>query len=48
MTLDLTQRQRTAMRNPCFEAEQTAHRRYFEINQFEPMSSLITFNVGME
>lgn len=48
MTLELSQRQRTAMRNPCFEAEQTVHRRYFEISQFEPMSSLLTLNVGME
>jgi hypothetical protein len=48
MRPDLTKRQRTAMRHPCFEAEDTVHRRYFEINPFAPMSSLLTLNVGME
>jgi hypothetical protein len=48
MSLDLSKRQRIAMRRPCFEAEDTVHQRYFEMNQFAPMSSLLTLNVGME
>ncbi len=48
MALDLSKRQRVAMRNPCFEAEDTVNKRYFEINQFAPLSSILTLNVGME
>lgn len=48
MNLDLSKRQRTAMRHPCFEAEDTVNQRYFEINLLRTMSSILTLNVGME
>lgn len=48
MALDLTQRQRIALRNPCFEAEQTVRKQFYERHVLGRMSSILTLNVGME
>ena len=48
MTLDLTQRQRIALRNPCFEAEDTIRKQFYERHILGGMSSILTLNVGME
>lgn len=46
--MNLSKRQRIALRHPCFEAEDTVHRRYAELSLTRTMSSILTLNVGME
>ncbi len=48
MTLNLTRRQRIALRTPCFTAEETVQRQFFDMDRFGTISSILTLNVGME
>lgn len=47
----LTDRQQCAILNPCFEAEETEHPRFYFRHfkkPFDNMSSVLTCNVGLE
>ena len=48
MSLNLTQRQRIALRSPCFHAEQCVQSKFYDLHPFQRMTSGLTFNVGME
>lgn len=45
--MDLSKRQLIALRNPCFEAEQCSHQRYYAGN-VDAITSGLTLNIGME
>ena len=46
--MNLTHRQKVAMRNPCFEAEET-QRRQFSWRGIDPLVSFVlTMNIGLE
>lgn len=47
--LDLTKRQLTALREPCFEAEETMARKFGQRHVLDPyVTTILTLNVGME
>ncbi len=49
ITINMTDRQRTAIMHPCFEAEDTTHKRFAKREQIDPLrTSILTMNVGME
>jgi len=48
MSLNLTPRQRIALRNPCFRAEQVTQKKFYDLHLLQRMTSGLTFNVGME
>lgn len=46
--MDLTKRQLVALRNPCFEAEDTVDPK-FSLRHFDrAITSVLTLNIGME